>query len=237
MLQYAGCMKSALPLPRIVAIDGPAGAGKTTAARMLAQRLGFLLVDTGALYRCLALEAVTQGVDYQDTRQLVALAKRLLVEFVSEDISQKVLLQGTDVTTRIREPDISRAASQISLHPDVRMILLPVQRKWAHKQACVVEGRDIGTVVLPEAPLKFFVTARPEVRAQRRFQELHTRGVLASLEEVLAEQIERDQRDAQRQVAPTLQAKDAVLVDTSELDIETVVDRMEREARTLFDMQ
>lgn len=235
LVRYAALMKSALPpLLRIVAIDGPAGAGKTTAARRLAQRLGFLLVDTGALYRCLALEATTQGVSYYDTEGLSALATRLFVEFVSVESSQQVRLHGVDVTERIREPDISRGASQVSLHREVRAVLLPVQREWAHKQACVVEGRDIGTVVLPEAPLKFFITARPEIRAQRRFQELTSRGVFTSVEEVLGEQLERDRRDTERQVAPTLPASDAILLDTSELALDTVVDWMEQKARVLF---
>ena len=211
----------------VVTIDGPAGAGKSSVARALAERLGFSLLDTGAIYRTLALAAVRQGARLDDGATLGVLAEGLPLAFEGS----RVLLNGEDVTTLIRTPEVSRDASTVSAHPAVRAALLGIQRRLAARGRVVVEGRDIGTVVLPEAAMKFFLTARPEVRARRRYDELIARGQQVELERTLAEIIERDRRDEERAVAPLRKADDAELVDTSDLLIERVIDRMEQIAR------
>ncbi len=210
-----------------IAIDGPAGAGKSTVARALAARLGFFLLDTGALYRALALSAAEAGVPTTDGESLARLADALPVRFGRRAEEGRVYLGDRDVTAEIRTPEVSLGASQVSIHPEVRAALLPLQRRLARTGPCVVEGRDVGTVVLPHAPIKIFLTASPEVRARRRYEELRARGVEADLALTLREQDERDRRDQTREAAPLRQAEGAVRVDTSDLPLQQVIDRLE----------
>jgi CMP/dCMP kinase len=217
--------------PFVIAIDGPAGAGKSTAARALATRLGFFLLDTGAIYRTVALAASRQGVTFADAPALGHIAESLAIRF---DEAGRVFLGDEDVSTLIRTPEMSQGASTVSAHPPVRAALLGLQRKLAARGRCVVEGRDIGTVVLPWAPLKIFLTASPEVRARRRYDELVAKGQTVDLAATLQEILVRDERDSSRATAPLKQAEDAVLLDTSELGEAAVVDRMEALAKALF---
>ncbi|HRI49697.1 MAG TPA: (d)CMP kinase [Pseudomonadota bacterium] len=244
-------MTALSPFP-VIAIDGPAGAGKSTVARQLARRLGFFLLDTGAIYRCLALHAQERGVSWDAGPDLAALALLLPIRFGTGPVpsdgssagasapgasatssaapsvdAEQVFLGEQVVTQAIRSPEISRGASQVSAHPEVRSALLQLQRQLAATGPCVVEGRDIGTVVLPGAPIKLFLTASADVRAQRRFEELSARGVVADRSATLRDQAERDHRDATRATAPLRQADDALLVDTSALGLEEVLDQIE----------
>jgi CMP/dCMP kinase len=217
--------------PYVIAIDGPAGAGKSTVARALARRLGFFLLDTGAIYRTVALAASRAGVAFSDADALGRIAEALAIRF---DEAGRVFLGDEDVSTAIRTPEMSQGASTVSAHPPVRAALLGLQRKLAARGRCVVEGRDIGTVVLPWAPLKIFLTASPEVRARRRYDELVAKGQTVDLEKTLQEILVRDERDSTRATAPLKQADDAVLLDTSALDEPSVVERMEALARARF---
>jgi cytidylate kinase len=212
-----------------VAIDGPAGAGKSTVTRKVAERLGYVIVDTGALYRLVALAAEQAGVSFDDAARTSALAELLVAESAVQlrrgaDGAQQVLLRGKDASTAIRTQTIGQGASKVSAHPGVRKALLELQRSQGREGAVVLEGRDIGTVVFPDAEAKFFLTASVEVRAQRRRDELAARGTPPSLEEVLSEVNERDRRDSTRPVAPLKQAADAELVDSSALTVEQVVE-------------
>jgi len=212
----------------VVAIDGPAGAGKSTVARALARRLGYFLLDTGAIYRAVALVARRQGVAWSDGPGLARVAQQMQLHFTaSGDVLVGEQPNVEDVSQAIRTPELSQGASTVSAHPEVRDALLELQRRIARQGRCVVEGRDIGTVVLPWAPVKFFLTARPEVRARRRHDELEGRGVVVSLADTLAEILERDHRDTTRATAPLKQADDAVLVDSSELTLDGVVEKLE----------
>jgi cytidylate kinase len=217
--------------PYVIAIDGPAGAGKSTAARALARRLGFFLLDTGAIYRSVALLAARAGLAFSDGQPLGRLAESLAIRF---DADGRVFVDDEDVSAAIRTPEMSQGASTVSAHPAVRQALLGLQRKLAARGRCVVEGRDIGTVVLPWAPLKIFLTASAEVRAQRRYDELVAKGQTVDLAATLQEILVRDERDSTRATAPLKQADDAVLLDTSALDEPAVVDRMEALARARF---
>jgi len=217
--------------PYVIAIDGPAGAGKSTAARALARRLGFFLLDTGAIYRTVALAASRQNIAFSDGEALGRIAEALAIRFDEEG---RVFLGDEDVSKLIRTPEMSQGASTVSAHPPVRAALLGLQRKLAARGRCVVEGRDIGTVVLPWAPLKIFLTASPEVRARRRYDELVAKGQTVDLAATLQEILVRDERDSNRATAPLKQAEDAVLLDTSELGEAAVVDRMEALAKARF---
>lgn len=223
---------------RVVVIDGPAGAGKTTIARNLARRLGLSMLDTGAIYRALALAARNQGVAWDDEAGLAALCSALPIHFETlGDGSQRVCLAGEDVTEAIRTAEITAGASQVSAHPAVRGQLLSVQRALG-AQGCVAEGRDMGTVVFPEASHKFFLTASSLVRATRRREERLARGDenVPSVDDVRRAIEERDLRDSTREAAPLAQAEDAVRVDTSTMDPEMVVEHLlqliEADART-----
>ena len=221
-----------------VAIDGPSGAGKSSLARRCAAELGLLYVDTGAIYRTVGLAALRRGVDRKDETAVAAILPELEIQMAYEDGEQKMYLNGEDVSREIRMPEISMCASDVSAHPAVRSFLLEMQRKLARENCVIMDGRDIGTVVLPEAKLKIYLTASREARAERRMKELVAKGVEQPYEEVLRDIIQRDEQDMNREVAPLRKAEDAVLVDTTEIDFDEsfrllcgiIRDRMEAEA-------
>ena len=203
-----------------VAIDGPAGAGKSTIARAAAKALGFIYVDTGALYRSIGLNALRNQIDIKDSVAVEASLNSLKVELAFDDQgSQVVLLNGEDVSSLIRTPEVSMAASAVSAVPAVRAFLLDLQRSMAKTQSVIMDGRDIGTVVLPNADVKIFLTASPEIRAKRRYDELIEKGQDVEYEDVLADVIERDYNDSHREIAPLKPAEDSKLADTSELTL------------------
>ncbi len=206
---------------RSIAIDGPSGAGKSTLAKRLAQELGFLYVDTGAIYRTVGLAARSRGADPDREAEVAAVLPQLAITMgYGEDGLQHMFLDGQDVTAAIRENEISAWASKVAALPAVREFLLEMQRRTAREHDVIMDGRDIGTVVLPQADVKIFLTAAPEARAQRRFRELLERGQQADFDQVLREVVERDRRDTQRETAPLRQAEDAVLAETTGLDLE-----------------
>ncbi len=216
----------------IVAIDGPAGSGKSTVARAIARDCGFIYLDTGAMYRCVALRALEEDVLLDDAARLEALARALDVAFGrAADGSQTVLADGRDVTDAIRTPAVDAAVSEVSAHPGVRSVMVERQRSLAGTGDAVAEGRDVGTVVFPEAEVKVFLTASPEARARRRADQnrLRAPGLREGADEarVLAAIVERDRADSSRAVAPLAAAPDAVAIDSSGLDVEEVVSRVE----------
>ena len=207
-----------------IAIDGPAGAGKSTIARRLAQELGFRYVDTGAIYRTVAYFLDLLGISPKDVDGVTRYIDELTVEIEYDDEgAQHMIMNGMDVTDDIRSQAISQKASLVAAHAIVRDTLLDMQRSVAKKYDVIMDGRDIGTIVLPKATVKIFLTASAEVRAQRRLAEMQAKGSKASFEQVLKDIQQRDYQDTHREVAPLKQAKDAIKVDTSELDIEGVV--------------
>lgn len=209
-----------MPEVMAVAIDGPVGAGKSSIARAAAKKLGFVYVDTGALYRAVGLYCSRKGADLSSHEAVAALLPEIHPEIRLIDGTQHVFLNGEDVSVEIRLPEISMAASAVSSVPEVRAALLDMQRDIAEKNNVLMDGRDIGTVVLPNAQVKIFLTASPEIRAKRRYDELCAKGVSTSFEDVLNDLNKRDYDDSHRAVAPLKQADDAVLADTSELDFE-----------------
>ncbi len=209
----------------IVAIDGPSGVGKSTTSKLVARALDIPHIDTGAMYRAIGLAAIRNGISTRDPEGLELLASRTHIEFVPDDVP-RVLLEGEDVTHLIRTPEISMAASHVSAVPAVRRILVEMQQQLGRRNGGVLEGRDIGTKVFPETPYKFFLTARPEVRAQRRFSELVEKGVEADYESVLAESLQRDEQDSTRADSPLMFDDSYRVVDTSDLTITQVVDRI-----------
>lgn len=206
-----------------IALDGPSGAGKSTVAKALAKRLDIIYLDTGAMYRSLAYVAVKQGIDVNDEAAVKPMLDNLDMKIITGD-SQQIIVNGENVTPFIREHYVSKAASDISALPSVRIKLVELQRKIAKNDCVVLDGRDIGTYVLPDAKYKFFITATPEVRAKRRFEELKAKGDAPSYEKVLEDIKVRDFNDSHRAFAPLKQADDAVLVDTTNMSIDEVID-------------
>lgn len=203
-----------------VAIDGPCGAGKSTLAKRLARELGYVYVDTGAMYRAIGLYGYRQGVDLHSETQVAALLPKIQLSIAYQNGVQHIFLNGEDVTEAIRAEEIGMAASAVAALPAVRAFLLETQRRMAKTQNVLMDGRDIGTVVLPDATVKIFLTASAPARAKRRMKELLEKGQPADFETVLADIRQRDYQDSHRAAAPLCQAKDAVLVDTSDLDFE-----------------
>lgn len=208
---------------RAVAIDGPGGAGKSTIAKRLAKDMGFIYVDTGALYRAIGLYTLRKGVDIHDTEGIIGLLPEIRVDIQYVGDEQHVFLNGEDVNGLIRTEDVSMAASAVSAVPEVRTFLLETQRGLARRYSVVMDGRDIGTVILPDAECKIFLTASPEERARRRFVQLQEKGVEAVYEDVLADLKQRDWDDSHREVAPLKQAEDGILVDTTGCELEDSV--------------
>lgn len=203
-----------------VAVDGPAGAGKSTVSRRAAKILGLVYVDTGALYRAIGLYAIENGIDTKDEKAVTSVLKDITVDLDNSGGEQRVLLCGVDVTGNIRTGAVSMAASDVSSYPEVRAFLLETQKKIAREKSVIMDGRDIGTVVLPEADVKVFLTADADVRAKRRFLELTERKEKVDYNTILAEINERDHNDKNRAVAPLKQADDAILLDTSEMSFD-----------------
>jgi CMP/dCMP kinase len=212
----------------IIAIDGPSGAGKSTLGKMLAKKLGLLYLDTGAMYRAVADAVMRAGVGFDDVERIANIADRAKIELIGEPDALKVLLDGTDVSVEIRTLEVAQAASIVSTISEVRRIMVEHQRQIGldAPNGCVLEGRDIGSVVFPNADVKFFLTAKPEARARRRFIEDQSKGRISTYEQTLAEINERDERDVSREDSPLTIAEDAVVIDTSELDLTEVFEQM-----------
>lgn len=210
----------------IIAVDGPAGAGKSSSSRLLAERLGYRYIDTGALYRAVGLLAWERGVSPEDPDGLAALCEGLMLRFVLRGEGLRLLLGERDVTTDIRKPEVSQMASRVSAQPAVRQRLLALQRNLGKEGGVVMEGRDIGTMVFPDADVKFYLDASPAERGRRRYAELQEQGTPASLTMTAQEMAERDRRDSGREHAPLRQAADAVVIDTTTLPLAEVVHTM-----------
>ncbi len=210
-----------------VAVDGPSGAGKSTLAKAIAARLGIVYVDTGAIYRSIGYYVYGKNIDPKDAPSVIAILPELDIQMCyGEDGVQRMILNGEDVSRQIRLPEMSMYASAVSAIPEVRTYLLEMQRQMARRTSVIMDGRDIGTVVLPNADVKIFLTAAAEVRAQRRMKELEQRGTPQAFDEVLQQIVERDWADSHRAAAPLCQADDAVLLDTSELNFEESLEAM-----------
>ncbi len=208
-----------------IAIDGPAGAGKSTISKSAAKQLGFIYIDTGALYRTVGLAASRAGVEPVEGREVDDLLSKIKVELTFNDKGEQVvLLDGEDVSGLIRTPEASMMASKISAIPSVRAYLLDLQRDMAKKNNVIMDGRDIGTVILPDAKVKIFLTASPEARAERRYKELVEKGMDVKYEDILEDVKTRDYNDMHREIAPLKQADDAILADTTEIDLQGSID-------------
>ncbi len=209
-----------------IAIDGPAGAGKSTIAKQLASKLNMIYVDTGAMYRAIALFMNRKGISGEDEQAISAALADVSISLEFEDGTQCVMLNGENVNAFIRTPEISAMTSKISVYPEVRRKLVAEQQKIAVDTDLIMDGRDIGTCVLPDAALKIYLTASAEVRGMRRFDELKCKGEVCSLEDIIKEIAERDYRDMHREISPLMQAEDAVLVDSSYMTIDEVVEKI-----------
>ena len=209
-----------------IAIDGPAGAGKSATAKALAKELGFIYVDTGALYRGIGLFAIRNGKDPASIEEVVPLLAQIKIEMRHIDGEQHIFLNGEDVSDKIRTESVSAASSKVSAIPAVRDFLFDMQREIAETNDVVMDGRDIGTVVLPDAELKIFLTAKPEIRAERRVNQLREKGIIVDFEEVLEEVIERDNNDFNRDFKPLKLAEDGILFDNSEITFDETVEKL-----------
>ncbi len=209
-----------------IAIDGPAGAGKSSVARMAAKELGFIYIDTGALYRAIGVAALRKGFKTDSAQDVISLLPEITLELKFTDGEQRVILNGDDVSRDIRFPEASMAASNVSAIPEVRAFLLEMQKKFARENNCLMDGRDIGTVILPNADVKVFLTASAEVRADRRYKELIEKGTPKDYNELLEEIKQRDYNDSNRAVAPLKPADDAVIVDSSDMTLEEVINKI-----------
>ncbi|MBQ8133937.1 MAG: (d)CMP kinase [Clostridia bacterium] len=209
-----------------VAIDGPAGAGKSSIAKLAAAELGYIYIDTGALYRSIGLFCINQSVDIHDKNAVVSALDKMEINIIFKDQEQRVILNDKDVSDEIRTEEVSRTASVVSAIPEVRAFLLSLQRSFAEKNNVIMDGRDIGTVVLPEAQVKIFLTASPEERAARRTKQLEEKGITADYNQILKDIIERDYNDSHRETAPLKPASDSVTVDTTNLSFEQSVARI-----------
>ena len=207
-----------------IAIDGPSGAGKSTLSKLIAKNFGFVYVDTGAIYRTVGLYCIRKGVSCKDEEAVKALYPEIDIGVEYNENGQRMILNGEDVSEAIRMPEISIAASDVSALPSCRAFLLEMQRQFAQKYNVIMDGRDIGTVVLPDADVKIFLTATPEARANRRLLELREKGVETSFEETLKDVEYRDYQDSHRETAPLRQAEDAIPVDTSDIDFDASLD-------------
>lgn len=207
-----------------IAIDGPAGAGKSTIAKRLAKKLGFVYVDTGAMYRAMAYYFLTKGIKAENEAAIAAACPSIDVTIAYENGEQQVILNGENVNGVIRAEEVGKMASAVSVYPVVRTKLVGLQRQLAAKTDVIMDGRDIGTCVLPDAQVKIYLTASAATRAKRRYDELMAKGTVCNLEEIEQDIIDRDYRDMHRETAPLTQAEDAVLVDSSEMNIDEVVD-------------
>jgi CMP/dCMP kinase len=230
-------MSDSTPMNAVIAVDGPAGAGKSTVAQRLAERLGGVRLDTGAIYRAVALVASEEGVSWEDGPALGRVASALDLRFLPREGGQGVQLGDRDITNEIRTPEVSKGASLVSQHAAVRAALMSLQRGLASggRGLVVAEGRDMGTAVFPDAPVKFFLTASAEVRAHRRWEELRDAGNEQPFVKVLTEQRQRDRDDSERDESPLRQAPDAVKVDSTGLDIDQVVDHMAQAVQEALD--
>lgn len=214
----------------IIAVDGPAGAGKSTVSKLLAKELGFLYIDTGAIYRALTLKAIQEKIDIKDTASLIAMTGNTQIDLTNEqDSSLKICLDGRDVTRQIREPRITRMVSDISKIKGIREVALGLQRRLGKQKDSVLDGRDIATVVFPDADNKFYIDASFKVRVERRYKELKGLGQNVSLKEIEDDLGNRDTLDSTRKFAPLKKAPDAIYIDTTNMTIEEVVDRMLKE--------
>lgn len=209
-----------------VAIDGPAGAGKSTIAKAVAKKLNLIYVDTGAMYRAMALYMLRHGVNLQDTEKIIENCKETDITIRYEDGVQVVLLNGENVNAFLRTEEVGKAASAVSAIPQVRKKLVELQHKLAAESDCIMDGRDIGTCVLPNAQTKIYLTASSEVRAKRRYDELAAKGEECDLEQIRVDIEERDYRDMHREVSPLKHAEDAILVDTSEMTVDEVIEKI-----------
>ena len=212
----------------IIAIDGPSGAGKSTLGKKLAKELGLLYLDTGAMYRAVAVAALNKDVDFVDHEGLTQIANDARIELVGEPDSLHIFLDGVDITSEIRTLEVAQAASIVSTISGVRRLMVDHQRQIGNSAAngCVLEGRDIGSVVFPNADFKLFLTAKPEARARRRYEDDKSKGLTSTYEQTLAEINQRDQRDVSRTDSPLVIADDAIVIDTSELDLREVFEQM-----------
>lgn len=215
----------------VVAIDGPSGAGKSTVARQLAERLGYLYIDTGAMFRAVALTVKRSNISLEDDDALSELCRDMEITFIRQEGAYRVLANGEDVSDAIRTPEISLLTSRISTKKVVREVLLHEQRRMGRAGNVVLEGRDIGSVVFPHAAVKFFLSASPEERGRRRFLELQSKGEKVTLEKTIEEVIARDAQDEQREHAPLCMAKDALPIDSDGIPVEEVLSRMEKIVR------
>ncbi|RMG69188.1 MAG: (d)CMP kinase [Calditrichaeota bacterium] len=221
-----------------IAIDGPAASGKSTTAQRVAQRLGYRYIDSGAMYRVVTLKALEEGIPTTDARRVADIARRTEIQFVpGPDGSQRIFMDGRDVTDRIRTHEVNRHINPVAANPEVREILVKKQQALGQEGGVVMDGRDIGTVVFPDAELKIYMDASAEERARRRVKELHNRGIEVEYQEVYQEILERDRSDTSRSVGPLKRAPDAVVIDTTRLSVDEQVETIYRLAREIIEKQ